>query len=139
VISDSALGLRPTIIVTEEVELLTIAERRVGDVTILQLTGRLVLYEGELEFRQCIDGLVAAGRVKVIVDLHGVDYIDSAGVGSLVAKYLSVRRKGGNVKLLHLSARSHRVMGITRLLSVFETFDSEEEALNSFGATVPPP
>ena len=116
--------------------MLTIAERRVGDVTILELNGRLVLYEGEVEFRKHIDALVADGRVKVIVDLHDVDYIDSAGVGSLVAKYLSVRRKGGNVKLLHLSARSHRVMGITRLLSVFETFDAEDEALRSFD--VPP-
>jgi anti-sigma B factor antagonist len=112
--------------------LLTIAERRVGDITILELKGQLVLYEGEVEFRKNIDALVADSRVKIVVDLHDVDYIDSAGVGSLVGKYLSVRRKGGNVKLLHLSARSHRVMGITRLLSVFETYDSEEEALQSF-------
>ena len=114
--------------------MLTIAERRVGDVTILELKGQLVLYEGEVEFRKYIDALVAGSRVKVIVDLHDVDYIDSAGVGSLVAKYLSLRRKGGNVKLLHLSARSHRVMGITRLLSVFETYESEEDALRSFDA-----
>jgi anti-sigma B factor antagonist len=115
--------------------LLTIAERRVGDVTILELKGQLVLYEGEVEFRKYIDSLVADSRVKIVVNLHDVDYIDSAGVGSLVAKYLSVRRKGGNVKLLHLSARSHRVMGITRLLSVFETYDSEEEALQSYATS----
>jgi anti-sigma B factor antagonist len=113
---------------------MTIHERRVGDVTVLGLGGRLVLYDGELEFRQKIDELMASGCRKIVVDLKDVSYVDSAGVGVLVGKYLSVRRQGGDMKLLHLSSRSLRVMTITRLTSVFQTFDSEDEALNSFAA-----
>jgi anti-sigma B factor antagonist len=116
---------------------MTIQERRVGDVTVLGLGGRLVLYDGEADFRQRIDDLLAAGCRKVLVDLKDVTYVDSAGVGVMVGKYLSVRRQGGDMKLLHLSSRSLRVMTITRLTSVFDTFDSEEDALRSFSADRP--
>jgi anti-sigma B factor antagonist len=111
-----------------------IAERQVGDVTLVELEGRLVLFEGDAELRQCVDQLVAKGRRKLIINLQNVNYIDSAGIGMLIAKYLSVRRQGGDVKLLHLSSRSHHVMDITRLLSVFETFDSEDAAIQSYGS-----
>jgi anti-sigma B factor antagonist len=113
--------------------LLSIAERVVGDVTILQMSGRLVLYEGDMILRQAVDELVRQGRVKIIVDLSGVSYIDSAGIGMLIAKYLSVRRKSGDLKLLKLNTRGLLVMTITKLLNVFETFESEEDALKSFG------
>ena len=113
---------------------MTIQERRAGDVTVLGLGGRLVLYDGEADFRQKVDQLIASGTRKIIVDLKDVTYVDSAGVGVLVGKYLSVRREGGDMKLLHLSTRSLRVMTITRLTSVFDTFDSEEDALRSFEA-----
>ncbi|HXW03879.1 MAG TPA: STAS domain-containing protein [Vicinamibacterales bacterium] len=111
---------------------MTIDERTVGDVTVLGLGGRLVLYDGEADFRQTIEQLISSGRRKILIDLQDVTYIDSAGVGVLVGKYLSVRRQGGDMKLLHLSSRSLRVMTITRLTSVFESFDSEEAALSSF-------
>jgi anti-sigma B factor antagonist len=114
---------------------MTISERHVGDVTILGLEGRLVLYDGEADFRQKIDQLLAAGSSKIVVDLADVTYVDSAGVGVMVGKYLSVRRQGGDMKLLHLSSRSLRVMTITRLTSVFEAFDQEEDALRSFAAS----
>jgi anti-anti-sigma factor len=116
---------------------MTIVERPVGDVTVLELAGRFVLFEGESEFRSKMDELVAKDRLKIVVDLQGVSYIDSAGVGVLVGKYLSVRRKGGDVKLLHLSTRSLRVMSITRLTGVFESYDREEDALRSFSPTQP--
>jgi anti-sigma B factor antagonist len=111
---------------------MTITKRVVGDVTILVMGGRLVLYEGETALRDAIDELIQDGRLQIILDLKDVTYIDSAGVGQIIAKYLSVRRKGGDVKLLHLSQRSLHVMTITRLLGVFETFGSEEEAVASF-------
>jgi anti-sigma B factor antagonist len=116
---------------------MTITERTSGDVTILELDGRLVLYEGETDLKTRINELVAAGRVKIILDLRNVTYIDSAGVGSIIAKYVSVRRAGGDVKLLNLSRRGVRVMTITRLLEVFETYNSEKEAVESFSATAP--
>ena len=113
---------------------LSIVERESGDVTILVLTGQVLLDDGDLAIRLKVHDLVDRGKVKLVLDLGGVTYIDSAGVGIIIAKYVSVRRAGGDVKLLNLSRRSVRVMTITRLLEVFETFDSEKEAVESFGA-----
>lgn len=111
---------------------MTLKERRVGDVSILDLKGRLVLEDGDDLLRDRINDLVSEGRVKIVVNLHDVTYVDSCGVGVLIAKYVSVRKKGGDVKLLHLTSRSQRVMEISKLLTVFETFDSEDRALASF-------
>jgi len=111
---------------------MTLKERRVGDVSILDLKGRLVLEEGDDILRSRINDLVSEGRIKIVVNLQDVTYVDSCGVGVLIAKYVSVRKKGGDVKLLHLTPRSHRLMEISKLLNVFETFDSEERAVESF-------
>ena len=113
---------------------MTIAERSVGPVTILALSGRLVLDDGDALLRQRVDDLVARGQLKIIADLTALDYVDSAGIGVLIAKYLSVRRKGGDLKLLRLSLRTHHALEITHLLTVFEAFESEEDAVRSFGA-----
>jgi anti-sigma B factor antagonist len=115
---------------------LRIAERKVGDITILDLSGRLVLDQGDALFRDRVMDLLERQHKQIIVNLHDVTYIDSAGVGMMVAKMLSVRRAGGDMKLLHLTARSNRVMTITRLLTVFEAFDDEDEAIRSFKAIV---
>jgi anti-sigma B factor antagonist len=112
---------------------MTIQERRVGPVTILALRGRLVLDDGDALLRQRVDDLVARGQTKIIADLTDLDYVDSAGIGILIAKYLSVRRKGGDLKLLRLSSRTHHALEITHLLTVFEAFETEEEAVRSFG------
>jgi anti-anti-sigma factor len=111
---------------------MTLKERRVGDVSILDLKGRLVLEDGDAVLRNRINELVNEGRIKIVVNLKDVTYVDSCGVGVLISKYVSVRKKGGDVKLLHLTERSHRLMEISKLLSVFETFDSEDRALGSF-------
>jgi len=113
---------------------MTIDERNVGPVTILALRGRLVLDDGDALLRQRVDDLVAGGHLKIIADLTALDYVDSAGIGVLIAKYLSVRRKGGDLKLLRLSLRTHHALEITHLLTVFEAFESEEDAVRSFGA-----
>lgn len=116
---------------------LEIAETRAGDVTVLTLTGRLVAdEEGDL-FAQHVDGLVAAGRIHIAVDFHDVTCIDSGGVGTLVAKFLSVRRRGGDMRLVRVTDRTHRVLEITRLLTVFQVFDSTEEAVRSFTVDLP--
>ncbi len=115
---------------------LRIVERAVGGVTILDMAGRLVLDQGDAAFRDCITELLARGKKQIILNLRDVTYIDSAGVGMMVAKLLSLRRAGGDMKLLHLTARSNRVMTITKLLTVFEAFDNEEEAVRSFNPTV---
>jgi anti-sigma B factor antagonist len=76
--------------------------------------------------------LLAEGRLKIVLDLAGVTAVDSCGVGELVARLVSTRQKGGDVKLVQLSSRSHRVMDIARLLGVFENFESEAEAIARF-------
>ena len=113
---------------------MTIEERSVGPVTILALSGRLVLDDGDALLRQRVDDLVTRGQLKIIADLTALDYVDSAGIGILIAKYLSVRRRGGDLKLLRLSSRTHHALEITHLLTVFEAFESEEDAVRSFGA-----
>jgi anti-sigma B factor antagonist len=113
---------------------MTIAERRLGDVTLLVLSGRLVYNEGDVILRARINDLLSQGRVKIVIDLQNVTALDSCGVGELVARFVSARQKRGDVKLLHLSRRSHRVIEISKLLDVFQTFDSEADAVASFSA-----
>jgi anti-sigma B factor antagonist len=111
---------------------MTLTEREVGDVTILDLKGRLVLDDGDLLFRDRVNDLVAKGRKKIVVNLRDVTYIDSCGIGVLISKLVSVRNKGGDLKLVQLSPRSHRVFDICRLDNVFEAFESEDDAVASF-------
>ena len=111
---------------------LTIEERDVGDVSLLKLSGQLILDDGDLVFRKKIHELVDRGRFKVVVDLGDVDYIDSAGVGMIVGKLNTVRKHGGDMKLLNVNKRGLRIFGIAKLLIVFETFDNEDTAVKSF-------
>jgi anti-sigma B factor antagonist len=109
-----------------------IEERVVGDVTILVLSGRLVLDEGEIPLRQRVDRLVGEGRIKIVLDMRGVTRIDSAGIGMIVSTFLTTFRHQGRLKLLHLTDRGGHLMYVTKLSTVFEIFDSEEAALRSF-------
>jgi anti-sigma B factor antagonist len=109
-----------------------IVESRLLDVTVLRLSGRLELEDGDLLFRDYVNRLIAEDRVKIVLDLSDVTRIDSAGLGMLVSKYLSARKNGGTIKLLNLTQHSDHLMDITRLASIFEIFDEEEAALRSF-------
>lgn len=111
---------------------MTITEHRVGDVTVLQLGGRIVFGDGAGELRARLNDLLDEARLKFLLDLREVTYIDSFGVGVIAAKFVSVRRKGGDIKLLSLSPRTHRVMKISGLLKIFQSFESEEDGLRSF-------
>ena len=102
--------------------------------TILQLAGRLELDDGDAVLRDCVNRLVDAGRLNLLLDLTAVTRTDSAGIGMLVGKYLTVKRRGGTIKLLHVPERANHLLNITRLISVFEIFDDEAEAVRSFGA-----
>jgi anti-sigma B factor antagonist len=116
---------------------ITISERRIGDVTILELRGRLVFDEGDISCAERIDRLIREERVQIVVNLQDVTYIDSAGVGALVSKYVTLRKRGGNLKLLCLSERVRHVISIAQLLGVFESFESEELAVRSFAPVHP--
>jgi anti-anti-sigma factor len=111
---------------------LAISERESGDVTILTLSGQLVLDDGDLAFRKRIHELVDRGRTKIVLDLGNVTYIDSAGIGMVVSKLKTLRERGGDMKLLNLNMRGLRIFGITKLMFVFDTFDSESIAVKSF-------
>ena len=114
-----------------------IVERRVGDVTILQLIGRLELEDGDAMLRDAVNALVAAGHVKIVLDLKEVTRLDSAGIGMLVSKLLTARRGGGNLRLLNPTARTSHLMEITKLTTIFEIFESEDAAVASFGQGTP--
>jgi anti-sigma B factor antagonist len=111
---------------------LAIDERQTGDVTVLVLKGQMVLDDGDLAFGRRIRDLVDRGAVKVILDLGGVSYIDSSGVGMLVAKLKTLKERGGDMRLLNLNRRAESLLGMLKLLVVFETFQDEEAAVRSF-------
>ena len=112
---------------------MTIGERSVGDVTVVDVGGRITIQEGADQFRDLTRDLIRQGRVKLVLNLREVPYIDSTALGEIIRSYTSVIRKGGSVKLLNVSAHVHQLFVMTRLLSVFDLFDSETEAVKSFG------
>ncbi len=109
-----------------------IEERTAGDVTILDLQGKLTLGDGDELLRDKINSLVHQDRKKIILNLENVPYIDSAGLGEVVRTYTTVSRQSGSLKLLNLTKRIQDLLSITKLLTVFEVFDSESEAIKSF-------
>mgnify|MGYP001560599260 CR=1 FL=1 len=109
-----------------------IEERIVNNVTILDLKGKLILGEGDELLRDKINSVLHQGRKHILLNLEGVPYIDSAGLGEVVRTYTTVSRQGGKLKLLNLTKRIQDLLSITKLLTVFETYESEPEALKSF-------
>ena len=109
-----------------------IAERTVSDITVLDLKGKMTLGEGDELLKDKINSLLAAGKKKLVLNLEGVPYIDSAGLGEIVRTFTTVSRQGGALKLLNLTKRIEDLLSITKLLTVFETFDTEAEAIKSF-------
>jgi anti-sigma B factor antagonist len=112
-----------------------IEERAVGDVKLLDVKGRVTLGEGDELLRDKINSLLNQGFKKIVLNLADVPYIDSAGLGEIVRTYTTVSRQGGSLKLLNLTKRIADLLSITKLLTVFETFDSETEAVRSFSAS----
>ena len=110
-----------------------IVERQVGDVTILDLHGKILIGEGDDALRDAVTRLVDGGRGKILLNLADVPYIDSSGLGAIAQAYTSAWRRGGELKLLHVRHRNRHLLTVTRLISVFEVFDSEDEAVRSFG------
>ena len=109
-----------------------IAERTVSEVTVLDLKGKMTLGEGDELLKDKINSLLSQGKKKLVLNLEGVPYIDSAGLGEIVRTYTTVSRQGGSLKLLNLTKRIEDLLSITKLLTVFETFDTEPEAIQSF-------
>jgi anti-sigma B factor antagonist len=112
-----------------------IEERAVGDVVVLDLKGRITLGEGDQLLKDKVNSLVNQGRKRIVLNLAGVPYIDSAGLGEIVGSYTTVSRQGGSLKLLSLTKKITDLLAITKLLTVFDTFESEDEAVRSFSAS----
>lgn len=111
---------------------LEITERQVDDVTVLTLAGAITLDAGDLVFGQRVRELLAANRIKIVVDMRRVSYIDSAGLAMMAARMVHVRRAGGDIRLLHLNERGRRLLQVLKLAATFESYDDETLALRSF-------
>lgn len=111
---------------------LNINQRQAGDVTILDMDGEVRIGDSSTALRGSIRNLVAGGNKKILLNLRGVKYIDSSGIGELIANYTTVGRSGGQLKLLNLTDKVQDLLVITKLLTVFDVYDNEAEALASF-------
>lgn len=114
---------------------LNIAERRNDFITILDLEGKIRLGEGAIELHEALRGLAERGELKILLNLANVSHIDSSGLGELVSGYTKIHKAGGELKLLNLSERIHELMMMTKLLTVFDFYDNESEAIQSFTST----
>ena len=111
---------------------LNIRQRQAGDVVILDLNGEVRIGDSATALRGAIRGLIAGGNKKILLNLAGVKYIDSSGIGELIANYTTVGRGGGQLKLLNLTEKVQDLLVITKLLTVFDVYEEESEALSSF-------
>jgi anti-sigma B factor antagonist len=111
-----------------------IKERVVDGVSVLDLSGKIVLGEGDGQVRERIKDLLSDGQKKILLNLGDVSYVDSAGLGALISSYTTTKREGGQLKLVNLTKRIQDLLAITKLITVFDTYDSEQEALDSFSA-----
>jgi anti-sigma B factor antagonist len=111
---------------------LKMTERQIGAVTVLDLAGKLTIDQDAQLLKDKINSLILQERTEIVLNLADISYIDSGGLGQLVSCYGSLSRTTGGLKLLHVSKRNHDLLSITRLVTLFDSFDSEDEAVKSF-------
>ncbi len=111
---------------------LELTEREREGIVILDLRGRLVAGDSMTLLREKVAGLIAGAKTKIVFNLQEVDYIDSSGLGSMVICFTSAKKSGGALKLLNLNRRNVELLVLTKLTTVFECFDEEQQAVNSF-------
>jgi anti-sigma B factor antagonist len=113
---------------------MNIAERRAGDVAIIDLQGKIMFEDGDSEMRDAVNRVLEAGVMKLILNMAEVPYMDSAGLSELVRTYVAINKRGGRLALVDLTRKVNNLLTIAKLLTVFETFDSEAEAVKSLGS-----
>lgn len=106
--------------------------RTVDDVEIISLQGKITIGAGDTQLREVINNAVSAGKTKILLDLSQVTTIDSSGIGELVGSYTTITNRGGKLKLLHLPAKLNELLHVTQLITVFEVYEDEKEAIGSF-------
>lgn len=109
-----------------------ISQRQVGEVTILEPRGKITIGAGDVALREAIEAAVRNGGAKLLVDLQKVSKMDSSGLGELIAAHNSVTEAGGTIRLMNMPPKLHGVLGATQIVSVFDVFDDEHEAVASF-------
>jgi len=109
-----------------------VSTRQVDGVTIVDCSGRITLGEGSVVLRDTVDGLLGKGQKKILLNLGDVNHIDSSGIGELVRAFTTVRKGGGDLKLLNLTKKVHDLLQITKLYTVFDVKDDEAVAVKSF-------
>ena len=114
---------------------LKLTSHDVDGVSVVALDGRIVLGEESTTLREKLKGLIAAGKQKIVLNMDNVTYIDSAGLGTLIAAHVSAKNKGASVRLCHLGKKFHEVLQITKLLTVFDVYDTQAAAISSFART----
>ena len=111
---------------------LNISERQAGDVTILDMDGKVTIGEGSVALRTTIRRLLGENKKKILLNLAGVGYVDSSGIGELVSSFTAVNKESGSLKLLNLTQKIQDLLAITKLLTVFDVFENEGDALSSY-------
>jgi anti-sigma B factor antagonist len=111
---------------------LNLTERQAGDITILDMDGKVTIGEGSVALRNTIRRLLGEGKKKILLNLGRVGYVDSSGIGELVSSFTAVNKEEGSLKLLNLTQKIQDLLAITKLLTVFDVYDSEADALSSF-------
>lgn len=109
-----------------------IAKRKKGDVLILDLEGKILIGEGIEELRESINNAIKEKETRLLLNFAHVPYLDSTGLGEVVRSYTSVKKEGGTVKIINLTNKVHDLLSVTKLITVFETFEDEEKAIASF-------
>ena len=109
-----------------------IETRKKGDVTILDLKGKILIGEGIDELRNAINDAIQDNQTKLLLNFDQVPYLDSTGLGEVVRSYTSVKKEGGTVKIVNLTQKVKDLLSVTKLITVFETFEDEDKAVNSF-------
>ncbi len=108
--------------------------REAGGVRILDLEGKITIGSGDVQLRQLVEESIAAGRSRILLNLRGVTHIDSSGIGEMVGCFTTVTRRGGKMKLVNLPPKINDILTVTQLITVFDVFDSEADAIASFAA-----
>jgi anti-sigma B factor antagonist len=111
---------------------LKISHRTVGDVTVMDLSGKITIGEGSVQLREAVKTLLESGNKKILLNLGDVSYVDSSGIGELVSSFTTVKNQQGQLKLLNLTKKIQDLLMITKLLTVFDTYDNEGTAVASF-------
>ncbi|MBP1620326.1 MAG: Stage sporulation protein [Acidobacteria bacterium] len=106
--------------------------RNVGDIVFFDLDGKITIGAGDIQLRQLVEDTLAGGKNKIVINLKDVSHIDSSGIGEMVGCYTTVARRGGKMKLLNLPPKINDILTVTQLITVFDIYDSESDAVSSF-------